>query len=365
MSLDTRTLGVMSSDQFTNRTNASNAVGGFKSRFKSRGSALAQIDHVLKAWERSLAGNASTSERLARINDVVVETTTYLTNKSASGKSTPLADARGQVVAELRHSAIKARSYMSNKVKAEGRSHGGPAQRAQLKALEPGYAHERTHYLVDGKGINPYAGSAIEEQAPGQLGGMGFVEFVNRGHQLEIGPDRSRVEYLDRKQRMEHLLVIDGGRFTRDGSPVNLAQGNAIWADTYAMDRYGNIFSKEFQMGDAFFNHSSYCAGKEILCAGTIGIVNGVLVYFSNLSGHYKPSAASLREALIVIGGEGVNLQDVMIDDKQHGRTLRGSTLVANPGSASDWPHLGRDRGHDNTPMPIYQGALYSLRNPA
>jgi hypothetical protein len=120
-------------------------------------------------------------------------------------------------------------------------------------------------------------------------------------------------------------------------------------ADPYAVDKYGNMYSislndRKETVGAGQFNHSSFCAGKEIVVAGTIAWKDGFLLYISNLSGHYKPSRANLQMYLRSLQDEDVELDNVCIgcfnqtnDGYDH---FKFNTFINNPNAQSDWPHL-------------------------
>jgi hypothetical protein len=82
------------------------------------------------------------------------------------------------------------------------------------------------------------------------------------------------------------------------------------------MDRYGNLLQKDAEpIGDAFFfNHSSFNAGHDVVCAGTLKINNGDLTEIDNNSGHYKPGRDNLFNCLDVLAGEGVDLTNTTVN---------------------------------------------------
>jgi hypothetical protein len=361
MSLQTASLGIMSADTFKNRTKASNAVGGVASKFKSRGSGMTEIDAALKAWERDCnKPTVETAQKMSRVNSIAYECNKWTSQKGAVGKSTPLSDARAQVVAELQRSALTALAYLKNKNKTQASGH---SSRGAVKTLEKGYSHERTNYTAGGKASNPFSGSAVSE-AMNHTGfdNVSYDSFVSQASGMA---EYNRVEFLNRAQRLEHLVTIENGLLCQNGEPLNHTEDTTLWANTYAIDHYGNIFSKRMKYGELLFNHSSYCAGKEVLCAGTIGVIEGNLVYLSNLSGHYKPHSGYLRQALMVFSGEGVNLDNVMVESMDTKKTFKAKTLlVAGPNAAEDWQHWSTHSKDGKMPKPIYQGLEYELRNP-
>jgi hypothetical protein len=75
----------------------------------------------------------------------------------------------------------------------------------------------------------------------------------------------------------------------------------------------------------ASFYHSSYFAGKGVLCAGTVKIVNGNVVGISNGSGHYSPGAREVITAVQMLAIHGVpqNGIAIWVYPADHGVTVR------------------------------------------
>jgi hypothetical protein len=155
---------------------------------------------------------------------------------------------------------------------------------------------------------------------------------------------------------MEHMLVVDDGVLMRQGEPfdcaldVRVSKGapdRRIIAETYAADKYGNLFSKPIKgFNGTFFNHSSYCADKEVMCAGTIACKDGKLLYISNLSGHYKQTPAHLASVLLLLADEDVDLTDVLVTavGVNGTRQAKATSLIRSPSTANDWTvKIGND----------------------
>jgi hypothetical protein len=90
--------------------------------------------------------------------------------------------------------------------------------------------------------------------------------------------------------------------------------------------------------GNQMWNHSSFNAGTDVICAGMIRIHNGTLMYVDNDSGHYKPTRQNLHGMLTIISNEGINLAGVTVVVKQPApvpnfidrHTLNAALFVAN-----------------------------------
>lgn len=318
MSTETASLGIMTADTFKNRTKATKNVCGFASHFKSRGSSMDGIDHALKSWE-SLVGKdrSHDKQRAFALHVLRLHCEQYLADKSL--KNSPLAASRKSVVSELLRTSEAAESYMNKR--------SAPvASRPGTKSLDGAYANERTNYVSQQKQSNPFSASALHGQGAHDT----YQDFVALAGQT----GGKQVEFLNRAERMEHLVVIKNGLLYQNGAlySCNIKTGKgyaAVLAATYAMDKYGNLFSKKeakaTQKG-LMFNHSTYCAGKEIVSAGTLTCLDGVLLKITNSSGHYKPTGMNLKSALVLLGQENVDL---------HGVVVEGSNLVVGDGLCS------------------------------
>jgi len=129
------------------------------------------------------------------------------------------------------------------------------------------------------------------------------------------GPGEIETKYMKRPERLQHMLESDGQgglRYAIDGRSA-ATPGNAAWP--YAMDEWGNIYTAndlapESRGGYAMFNHSSFTAGDEVVCAGMLQIgAGGKLRFIDNNSGHYKPTDDQIRAAITVLRDEyNVNL---------------------------------------------------------
>ncbi|MCD9033580.1 hypothetical protein LDO32_17850 [Luteimonas sp. Y-2-2-4F] len=341
MSIETASLGIMSLDAFKNRTKSSANVCGFASHFKSRGSSVKGIDAALGAWEQLVrAGGAKDAafyeRRLVALQLLKSSCTRYLGLKDE--RATPLSEYRKGVVRDLLRSVEKAESYLGHRAK------GNPWR--PTKSLDGVYGQERAHYLAQGKREHPMSASAMHESERAGFDRLGLADF-----QRAAAAGGERVQFLDRVERLEHLVVVRNGLLYQDGVPYSCETGvnktfgkREVEAVTYAADAYGNIFSKKAYVagGELRFNHSTYLAGKQVMCAGTLVCLDGVLLKITNASGHYKPGRQNLRTLLVLLGQEGVDLDEVVVEGTGlvAGDGLCGArTLVASGGARApaDW----------------------------
>jgi hypothetical protein len=183
-----------------------------------------------------------------------------------------------------------------------------------------------------------------------------------------------RVEFMKRDERIKHLVIVKNGLLYQEGKVYSCkVDRNDLWAATYAIDRHGNLFSKkaaEASRDNLRFNHSSYCAGKEIICAGTLACIEGNLLAISNLSGHYRPDANALRSAVIMLGEEEIDMDEVAVEGfgcVTGDKFAKASTLVAGgPPAAADWKHnpATPNRGRFDCCKVDYKGKTYEVVQP-
>ena len=198
------------------------------------------------------------------------------------------------------------------------------------KALDGSYLREREFYEdIKGSfqaGAHHYSAAAgAVSNADGYTAQWGTItrqSYHDAYASLMSQQDENHVAYLPKSDRMQYLVMVNGNSFTKpDGTPyatnpARIGPGQDRIGDMWAMDKYGNLFVKSsaFIWGMGFFNHSSFNAGNEVICAGGIVLNNGVLAYIDNQSGHYKPDENRLRDACQILQADGgVNFTNVRV----------------------------------------------------
>ena len=254
----------------------------------------------------------------------------------------------------------------------------------QLKPLGGGYAAERqqyernkTHNPISGSWMHEAIGSALKnepigrdettqkEQIGAYLGTRKFEDLtdadfnalnrifiLNSSGQRIVDPasmDKTKLEravlYLDKEERIKHVLLVKGGLLMEDFNKP-LSTGNSIYP--YARDKYGHLLTMCLQTGDklakcGFFNHSSFNAGKDVVCAGVLEAEAGRLTSFGNESGHYKPTRENLHNGVALLAQQKIDFRTTKIKclefpgGKQTMSTWNsGTRFLANMNSAPD-----------------------------
>lgn len=210
-------------------------------------------------------------------------------------------------------------------------------------------AARKLEHLIGGKSVQlpaPATGSDVGNLAINRCVMSGHGHHVDGGMAVEeLGdrPERHRetLVWLHDEEAAKHRILIRGGLlyFATNGQLVDtaadsyrdhgagLAEGRfrepTLYSAGYVLSLQGELFagihapgnSPHQCMGKNPFYHSSYMAGRDVLCAGRIFVKQGRLVGIDNASGHYKPSAERLRTAIRDLDRQGVELEDLYCED--------------------------------------------------
>jgi hypothetical protein len=178
--------------------------------------------------------------------------------------------------------------------------------------LEGRHQFERVAYLADDKQAHPPSASILlEDKKVTDYGAF------RRKYDAAPGP-QTQVQFLRKADRMDFLVVLEGGLFygakgTKKDFGVRKSV-SGVYGEMYAMDRHGNLFVRDYggynptAEDPAKFNHSSFNAGREVVCAGVALFLKGHLVAVDNASGHYKPSPKQLQAMLVFLAAHGADL---------------------------------------------------------
>lgn len=301
-----------------------------------RGTNIKRIDDCLEAYDavRNGYNNGAKSQTLSAL---LSECAKWLkTKKDKVGGS--VVTRRGQILQLANDAFLELKNlqraggtdfFNLNKALATGGQ-----QNYLKKSLSGSYAHERNVYVSRGKTQHPPSGSALHdfhEQLPNTGLPKGHrtqqgTDLMNRdwGHLTQAdfellaqvataGNAGAVVHFADKDSRAANLMVVYQGyhvdfediqsrAFDTQGDPNGFM---------YAMDEYGTLFASPaagMATRGAYWNHSSFNAGKDVICAGMIRIHAGVLQYVDNNSGHYKPSRQHFHAMVTIIANEGINL---------------------------------------------------------
>ncbi len=127
----------------------------------------------------------------------------------------------------------------------------------------------------------------------------------------------------DSKRATEKAVADKKYALYRAVTDTRDAQGSlpAIWA----MDLTGRLYVSSIQQ-PGLFNHSSLLAGRSVICAGEIIIIDGKIKFISNRSGHYLPPDKTLNIAIDKLREKGVKLDPELIikyEGAKHQQSLK------------------------------------------
>ena len=119
--------------------------------------------------------------------------------------------------------------------------------------------------------------------------------------------------YMNKDERIATMLVPrNRAFFTSGGAPFSTAT-EPKKRMIFAVDEYGNFYSGRGEAG--VMNHSSFNRGKGVLCAGEIQARNGIPLFMSNGSGHYKPTTLHLRNAIVKLRDYSIPIDNMFVYD--------------------------------------------------
>jgi hypothetical protein len=309
-------------------------------KLEKRGNKFVMVDAAIEAWEDARR-SGSLKKQIGALYQIMKEAAKLnkkIKPKGSVGKKNALAHRRKFKLEELYNSALQQLDELAPHIERglarfEERKQFGP--RGNVIALSGGYRNERAHYLSTGKRF-AYAGSNAADTHVGLRYQNELSKQLQKLHRksfesltvmdfeflAEYGGNHL-VTYYNKIARLKYMIVPDGMGGFEDlkGSPVHMNTWYKRWVKLwmYAIDRYGNLFVKPAPDGrqdpEGYLNHSSFNAGKEVMCAGCIWIANGSLRHIDNNSGHYKPSAEQLREAVSYLFDEGIDISRCRLID--------------------------------------------------
>lgn len=335
----------------------------------ARGNNIRAVDTALRAYWTEMNGARNATREIACLNEIVLACKDWLKLKQGKSETRTTTFTRTEEVRTLfvaRRTAItnlgtEALRELYTRLQAlgiltadlRGRIHFDShklavlgsgvqvgARAPNVKPLKPmgaDYQNERLSYLMSNK-TQAISGSGVH----------GTHEFINKGlatnQDIELPRDPLRrqealavaakdvhtltmedfqildeigrqnfvsgdVNYLNKSERLQYIAIVGADGTLYDCNDQKITTGLAVTA--YAMDNYGTLYTKDATPldGAAFFNHSSFNAGKDVISAGTLIIKDGVLRVIDNNSGHYKPTRDNLHNCLQVLESEGLNLQ--------------------------------------------------------
>lgn len=264
---------------------------------------LESLDYALSQLQE-YGGTMTGNDRLGMMRFAMKAAESWLTDKKSKLKNDPTTllkkreAAVTKLLAELGDS-YRYESFKSNK----GAGRVDQSKGMELKGLAGNYIFEAT---AQAKGVAHPSASHVLHYAQEKGLAVGSKEsYAAARDQYVADPQRGGATeqlYYDRATRMRHLLLV------KDGKLWTTPSKTAYLTGAYAMDEYGNLFAQETPDDPRTFNHSSFCRGKQVVCAGILNIRNGELTSINNMSGHYKPGPSHLANALRILIGQGLDL---------------------------------------------------------
>jgi hypothetical protein len=235
-------------------------------------------------------------------------------------------------------------------------------------SLGKGYHLERKTYEEMGKQSAPFSGSKVRDYLDDNHQDIDF-HGINSGTFNKVGQHLNvKMYFLNKVNRLKKLVTcvqhtpnqtrwfdIEGNLVHTPHDPA-FKKGHPMTCGIYAMDRYGNLFTEldNYNYGTHVMgltkgaesaamnlrgqtNHSSICAGREVICAGNIFFWKGQLLHIDNSSGHYAPNKAALHKAVQLLLDAGTNPDYLRVGLFQPKSFFKARTFLRN--GVADWPN--------------------------
>lgn len=297
---------VMNSENFKNRTTFLMARG--RKELEVIDTDLLLAEYAVRAGYRDV-----TITRLAKL---LVECKKWLDLKQ--NKDTRNANKRRDVVHELAGQVFARLQYETFE---QNKANGA---RNNLRELQGVYKHEAASKAkgVPRLGATPLHGAAITPEWLAERNLVWQNLTQQQYEQLEALAEKkgdeggglsSYLPYFSKDQRMGYLLVVLNGRFLQQSFTPYDTKALQGQKSIYAVDKYGNFFVEK--AGGSVPNHSCFCRGLGVICAGEIKVSAGVPTYINNGSGHYQPTVQELKEAVKLLEDHGFNLNAITVED--------------------------------------------------
>ncbi len=318
----------------------------------SRGEHMTLVDTALEQWEK-VKLDSPKADKIGALYNLWKVCSKWLKLKDGGTSATYLRrwvcteSLRDDVLAEMnvvQPNLREALERFQERKKTQG-------MHAARKSMDGVYGLERQDYLVKKKKSNPTSltlvdhlhaekrgspaknakGNAFLKQAFfTDFGDLNYAQIQVLETLFETGPHT--VAYLTKIERLQYQAAPGNGGTLVDfnSQPIDMKKvpkgANGQWSKQfeccpYAMDSYGNLFTayESPLKGAARMNHSTFNAGKDVVCAGCLHVGGsrrypaGQLNFISNGSGHYKPTRQNLHECVRVLNGQGTDLTQTVV----------------------------------------------------
>ena len=129
----------------------------------------------------------------------------------------------------------------------------------------------------------------------------------------------NNVNYFSKNQRCDYQLKAKDGKLFKNNSS-ELFDTSLVDPDKsllYVISRKGKIYAARGSRH--VVHHSSLLSGKEVMAAGKIMTQDGKVIYINNNSGHYRPTARHLFQAILYFNKLDILSPNVCINIRHEG----------------------------------------------
>ncbi len=180
------------------------------------------------------------------------------------------------------------------------------------------------------------ANRTIQKVFRNGIDNLTMEEYTLLDQIANVGNQRRDFDVLSRNSRYAHMAIPghDGLLYDVNNQLITTQTyaKDKEYPNLYAMDKYGNIIFKildglvqeaDLPEGRAKanrFNHSSFNAAGDVICAGKITIKDGRLMGIDNDSGHYKPNRSQVHKCISILYHDGVDLSQCTVTITEYSR---------------------------------------------
>jgi hypothetical protein len=186
-----------------------------------------------------------------------------------------------------------------------------------------------SEYLEGELQRNGMTSDAAKDQVHAQLENATTSQVCKLVHEMGQDPSWKNItfNFYNSAQRQVYEVTYNNGIFSCAGMTPYSTGGSKM----YILATSGHMYIPEGVkgVGGGNFNHSSMLSGAPVMCAGECIIEAGYLKMINNASGHYKPGALALIEAVQHLIGMGVNAYSFKVVEQKSGITYnRANTFL-------------------------------------
>jgi hypothetical protein len=183
------------------------------------------------------------------------------------------------------------------------------------------------------------SGAQLEDFFDAWKGSRSTLSFEDWFMQRPARLHPPSLKYLSEPERSAYAVTFEGGRVFQSGRPLvtdAFESDKRSHAAIYVILSDGIMYVGPYLLDR--FQHSCFNGGRPVIGAGEIKTTaDGTIIELSSKSGHYKPTADQLHDAVEFLQRRGIDLTHVRLEEN-------GEDSITSHPSAKDFFALGSPR---------------------